>query len=310
MLYLINFFERFLGEGGDLTLFMTGRKPRPHTEPMYSGGNRDDFPITLGYDSVVYKDLIGSHIQNSENIVICQSFYNGYLSGCFAPSERYSPRPSVSWRILYEYDSFLQEIEKTWKLRNGESKQIYSLAFDEIAFGAFFMKNYGTDQTIVTNVLDIEKVYEEGFRLTACAARGSTFSIVMTKDTDEYHGKNQKWFTRTSWEEVGIKLEKQYKKGRAVTGICYSTGQGRYFVVLTETPQKQKYKWFDHSDTTIRDDWMDAQHKEGYHPTIIFKDPTDEKILVVMTMDENRSGYSCRFDYKVADLLWPRRNSR
>lgn len=282
---------------------MTGRKPRPDTEPMCSGGNRDDFPITTGYDSVVYKDLIGSHVQNSENIVISQSFHNGYLSGCFAPSERYSPRPSVSYAILYDYDSFLEKVEKNWKLRT--SKRIYSLAFDEIAFGAFFMSNYGTDQKIVTHILDIAKVYQEGFRLTACAARGSTFSIVMTKGTDEYHDKNQKWFTRTSWEEVEIKLEKQYEKGKALTGICYSTGQRRYFVVLTETPQRQQYKWFDHSDTTIRDDWMDAQHKEGYHPTIIFKDPTDETILVVMTMDENRSGYSCRFSHKVADLLRP-----
>ena len=303
MLYLINFFGRFSGEGGDLTLFMTGRKPRPDTEPMYSGGNRDDFPITTGYDSVVYTDLIGSHIRNSENIVICQSFYNGYLSGCFAPSERYRPRPSVSWAILYEYDSFLEKVKENWKLR--KSKQVYSLAFDEIVFGAFFMKNYGSDQTIVTNILDIEKAYEEGFRLTACAARGSTFSFVMTKDTDEFHDKNQKWFTRTSWEDVAFKLDKQYKKGKALTGICYSSGQERYFVVLTETPQKQKYKWFDHSDTTTRDDWMGAQHERGYHPTIIFKDPADGTILVVMTMDENRSGYSCRFDYKVADLLRP-----
>ena len=286
-------------------MFMTGRKPRPDTEPMYSGGNRDDFPITTGYDSVVYKDLIGSHIQNSENIVIYQSFHNGYLSGCFAPSERYSPRPRVSWEILYDYDSFLKMVEKNWKLRNGKSKQIYSLAFDEIAFGAFLMANYGTDQTIVTNILDIEKVYEEGFRLSACAARGSTFSVVMTKGTDEYHDKTQIWFTRTSWEEVAFKLEKQYKKGKTVTGICYSKNQGRYFVVLTETPQKQKYHWFDRRDTTTRDAWMDAQHKKGYHPTIIFKDPTHDNTLVVMTKDENRSGYLCRFDHRVADLLRP-----
>lgn len=303
MLYLINFFERFLGEGGDLTLFMTGKIDRPETEPLYSGGNRDDFPITLGYDSVVYKDMIGSHIRNSKNIVICQSFHNGYLSGCFAPSKWYSPRPSVSWAIFYDYYSFREKVKKNWKLR--ESKQIYSLAFDERAFGAFFMTNYGTAQTIVTKISDIKKVYEKGFRLTACAARGSTFSIVMTKHTDEYYDKNQIWFTSTSWEEVGIELEKQYEKGKVVTGICYSSGRERYFVVMTETPEKQTYKWFDHSDPAARDDWMDTQHKKGYHPTIIFKDPADDTILVVMTKDENRSGYSCRFDHKVADLLRP-----
>ena len=69
------FFLYFLGEGGDLTLFMTGRKLRPGTEPMYSGGNRDDFPITIGYDSVKYKDFVSSHLFNSENILVCQSLH-------------------------------------------------------------------------------------------------------------------------------------------------------------------------------------------------------------------------------------------
>ena len=60
---------------------MTGKKPRPDTEPIYSGGNRNDFPITTGYDSVKYTDFISSHIRNSENIVICQNFDDGYFSG-------------------------------------------------------------------------------------------------------------------------------------------------------------------------------------------------------------------------------------
>jgi len=280
---------------------MTGKKPRPDTEPMYSGGNRNNFPITTGYDSVEYKDLIGSHIQNSENIVICQSFHNGYFGGCFAPSETYRPRPGVSWAILYDYDTFLEEVDRNWKL----SKQIYTIAFDEIAFGVFFMKNYGTAQTIVTNLCDMEKKWKDGFKITACATRGSTVSIVMTRETEEYHGKTQIWFTRTSWQDVENRIEKKYKEGKAVTGICYSTGQRRYFVVMTETQKKQKYAWFERSEAKNRYDWMDAQHKEGFHPTIIFKDVTDNQTLVVMTKDENRSVYSSRFDYKVADLLRP-----
>jgi len=272
---------------------------------MYSGGNRNDFPITTGFDSVVYKDLIDSHIRNSENIVICQSFHNGYLSACFAPSERYNPRPRVFGVILYDYDAFLDKVGKNWQLRNGKSKQIYSLAFDEIAFGAFFMANYGTTQTIVTNLCDIEKKWEDCFQITACAAWGSTFTIVMTKETEEYQDKTQIWFTRTSWEDVDTKIEKKYKEGKAVTGICYSTGLGRYFVVMTETLQEQEFMWFRKSDTAARDEWMDAQHKEGFHPTIIFKDVSDDQTLIMMTKDENRSGYACRFDCKVADLLRP-----
>ena len=37
---------------------MTGKKLRPRTEPMYSGGNRQNFPITSGYDIVDSIDFI------------------------------------------------------------------------------------------------------------------------------------------------------------------------------------------------------------------------------------------------------------
>jgi len=49
------------GEGGDLTLFMTGKKValnpdwRPRTEPMYSGGDRATFPVTKEYRSTRYE---------------------------------------------------------------------------------------------------------------------------------------------------------------------------------------------------------------------------------------------------------------
>ena len=118
----------------------------------------------------------------------------------------------------------------------------------------------------------------------------------MTKGTDEYKGI-QSCFTCISWQEADNEIQKDYKEGRAVTGICYSTGVGQYFIVMTETPQGQTYKWFD--DTTVRRNWMDVKYKEGFHPTIIFKDPTDKKTLVVMSTDNNRSGYVYVANHKV-----------
>jgi len=47
---------------------MTGKKRRPRTEPMYSGGKRRDFPITTGYNSVDCIDFIRSHMSKSQNI--------------------------------------------------------------------------------------------------------------------------------------------------------------------------------------------------------------------------------------------------
>jgi len=285
------------GEGGDLTLFITGKLPRPRTEPIYSRRNRNDFPITTGYDSVEYTDFIGSHLLSSEDILISQSFHNGCFSGIFAASKMYTPRPAVSWEIRSDYDSFFELVNENWNRMNRQSKQIYSLACDEkLGFGVLFLANYGVDQTILTNTSDIGKKEKDGFQITACAARGSTFYIVMTKDTREYQGK-QAWFTLNSWDEAKNVIQENQDKGRVVTGICYSTGQRKYLVVVMETTQDQIYRKF--RRVTDLDNWVKEQYKEGFHPTIIFKDPADTKTLVVMIKDGNRSCYTCKYDCKV-----------
>ncbi len=293
------FFLYFLGEGGDLTLFMTGKKQRPSTEPVYSGGNRNVFPITSGYNEVEYTDFISSHIKNSANILVSQSLCNGTFSGCFAPSNMYSPRPALTWGIRKDYDSFLEFVKEKWKWINGKSFSIYSLACDEnLGFGVFFTENYGTAQTIIlTGNTEIQKKYDEGFMITACAARGSTFYVVMTKDTEEYKGKAQTWITGDTWTEACDKISEKYKERKIITGICYSTGLKQYGVVMTESSEGQTSRWFDDGPDT--NNWMDEQHQVGYHPTVIFKDPTNNKIFVVMTTDKNRTDYIYRINYKL-----------
>jgi len=277
---------------------MTGKKERPSTEPMYSGGNINDFPITTGYDSVQYTSFIGSHLFNSKNIVICQNFHDGYFSGCFAPSKMYSPRPTLSWGIRKNYGSFIKFVKENWQRTNGRSLKIYSLACDEnLGFGVVFMENYGTKQSIVVNLENIKKKREKGFKITACASWGSKFYIVMTKDTNEYEGRPQSCFTCKSWTEAKSKIHKYYEKRKGITGICYATGLGKYFVFMTETQQRQAYKRFDNNVT--RDNWMQEKHNEGFHVAIIFKDPTDNNILMVMNKDETRSRYISRINYKV-----------
>ncbi len=284
-----------------MTLFMTGKKRRPSTEPMYSGGNTRNFPITSGYATVEYTDFIGSHLFNSENILVSQSMCNGYFCGCFAPSKMYNPRPALTWGIRKDYDSFLEFVKEKWKWINGKSYNIYSLACDDnLGFGVFLMENYGTAQCIIpTGTSRIQAKYDEGFMITACAARGSTFYVVMTKDTEEYKEKAQTWFTRSTWTEANNEIQKEYKEGKAITGICYSTGLKEYGVFMTETSEGQTYKWFD--DGTAACNWIDEQYQVGYHPTIIFKDPTDNEVLVVSTRNENRSGFTAtiRLNYKL-----------
>ena len=278
---------------------MTGRMDRPRTEPLYSGGNRKDFPITTEYDSAPkYTEFVRSYLDDSENIVISQSFHNGYFSGIFGPLKSYLSRPSVSCASRSDHDSFIELADTNRNLQGGESKHISSLACDEkLGIVMLFMANYGSAQTILTNTSDIEKLMNDGFKITACAAWGSTFYIVMTKGTREYKGK-QRWFTANSWDKATKLIQENQDEKRVVTGICYSTGQKMYLVVVMETPQEQIYKKV--CDVADLDNWMKEQHKEGFHPTIIFKDPTDKKTLVVMVNDGKKVPYICKCNCKVS----------
>ena len=274
---------------------MTGKKLRPRTEPMYSGGNIQNFPITSGYGTIDYADFIRSHVLNSQNILISQSMHDGFFSGIFASSKLYNPRPATAWGIRKNYAEFLAFAEEEQK-----SKEIYSLACDEkFGFGAFFMKGYGTTQVIINSTDDIKKKWDDGFKITSCAALDSTFYIIMTKGTKEYHGKQQMWFTRGTWRKTTDEILKGYAEGKAITGICYSAGLEQYLVVMTKMPQNQTYRWFDTTDTIAMSEWEDEKLEKGFHPTIIFKDPTDNKTLNVMTEDENRSRHVHRAHYEL-----------
>ena len=275
---------------------MTGKKPRPSTEPIYSGGNRLDFPITSGYDSVRYTDLITSHVRNTPNILICQSMHDGYFYGCFATSKRYIPRPTVSWGRRENRDAFFEFVEEQAQEKDGK-RHIYSLACDEkLGFGAFFIEKYGTKQLIISKTSRIKERWDEGFKITACAAQGSEIYAVMTKNTKEYEGKNQRWFTRKAWDDVERLIE-QYEEGKVITGVCYSSKLGLYFVVMTESPENQKYKWFDEGSPITP--LLNKRHKEGFHPTIIFTDQTDGAVLVVVTTDKRRSTFKAAINYKI-----------
>ena len=76
------------------------------------------------------------------------------------------------------------------------------------------MENFGTNQAIITNTSDIQKFWKDGFRITACAARGSTFYIIMTKGTKEYGEKSQVWITGNTWLEVDTEIRKGTRPGK------------------------------------------------------------------------------------------------
>lgn len=298
-LLILIYLKLFAGKGGDLTLFMTGQIPRPRTEPMYTGGNRWEFNITGG-QTVDYTNFIAGYIQNTEKLVISQCMDGGKFCGIFATSKLYSRCLSQSWGIRENLDSFYALVEEKWKWVDGKSENIYSLACDEtLGFGVFLMEGYGTNQSILTGTDDIGEKWDNGLMITACAARDSTFYIIMTEDTKEYHGKGQKWFTRNTWKDASDEIQEGYRDGYAITGICYSTGLKQYFVAMTETPERQDYKWFNVTEEDCQP-WLDQKYLEDLHPTIIFKDPTDATILIVTTEDENISDYEYTYNNELS----------
>ena len=78
-------------------------------------------------------------------------------------------------------------------------------------------------------------------------------------------------------------IKQQWADGKNLTGICYSTGKKQYFLVMTEQSAGQLQNYF----TTDSDQEVDKWWKEGRHPTIIFRDPSDNKVLIVMTSDSS-----------------------
>lgn len=269
------------GEGGDLTLFMIGKKPRPSTEPMYSGGNREDFPFDDMFDRHTYTDLITGFVKNTQKILLSQNLHDGRLSGCLGTSDLYSPTPARAWGLPSDYDSFVQFVQEMWN----KGYNIYSLACDQRqGFGVFFMRDFGTNQYIFASTSIIRKK-EEDLKITACTARGSTFYVVMTKDTKEYNGKAQSWFTSNTWSDVQIQIQKGYSERKKITGICYSVGLHKYFVVMTEeSSQWQRCRLFNTSSDAKQ--WS-KEILEDDQTAIEFHVPVEGKFLVVVTKDKN-----------------------
>lgn len=118
----------------------------------------------------------------------------------------------------------------------------------------------------------------------------------MTRETKEYKWKEQAWFTPNTWHEANDEIKEEYREGKVITGICYSPGLKQYFVVMTAIPERKTWKWFDVTEPAASG-WMKSLWE--YHPTVIFKDPTDKKTLVVMTADENISSSRCTCKFSV-----------
>ena len=238
-------------------------------------------------------------MKNTGQIVISQSINNGTLSAIFAPDSRFTPRPAAGWWLASDYDSlmkYLAEQKLPGKCVAKEGNYVFSLACDDdLGFGVFTLGGFGTAQEITWDSGSdiVTEWWDAGYEITACGARNSRFYYVMTKGAKGYNGKAQACGTMNSWGEAEQFIEAMWGEGKIITGICYSTGLNQYLVIMTESSEGQIYELLESAGK----DWLDEWYAKEHHPTIVFKDPSQQNILVVMTGDANRSGYTNRYNY-------------
>ena len=173
---------------------MIGKSVRPSREPLYSEGNREQFPIPPEYERVEYMDFIRSHVKNRDLILISQSLCQNYFCGIFASHKKLSYGRTISWWIAKDYDDIFSVIRQKWE----EGQFVYSLVADDTTgiFGAFLIKGYGNGQKIIPydalndtgfdSVADLLKLWEEvryDKRTTDVVALGDITSITSNGST-------------------------------------------------------------------------------------------------------------------------------
>ena len=280
---------------------------RPSTEPLYSKGTREHFPIPSKYQKVKYTDFISSHVKNCDDMLISQSLHKKRFSGIFGPHKKYKKSGGFwgggfehSWGKKRTYDDLVEYVKQEWK----SNKHIFSLTADDESgsFYVYLVKGYGDVQSIVKgkDLSLVEKNWDNGKMITSCTSKGSTYYIVMTDNVNGYHGKGQTYISTSSWSDIENEIGKHYKDGKIITSICYNQGLQEYLVVMTTSSAGQSYKWTNNPTSNPTKTWMDKMYKvKDYHPTIIFEDPNDDQTLIVMTSDNDRTCYTTRYNYEL-----------
>ena len=219
-------------------------------------------------------------------------------------------KKSAYGKLIPDFGEFYEFINMNWKMEPKMS--IVSLGCDEeLGFGVFCVEGHVEYQVLLQigkndKLLDssIQNEWEKGAMITACAARGSTFYIVMTKDA-KLISKNSGQICRItgSWDLTVSYIKDNYrKKNYILTGLCYSIKMAKYFIVLTKRLSiRQELKLFKASDgLKIRQKWLKEKYKQGLSPSLLFVDPTNDKTLIVATKQEGKKDYICKFSYELS----------
>ena len=164
---------------------MSGKMQRPRTEPMYSGGNRVEFPVTSEYNTVHYTDFIYSrpHYKHwKTNDIPKHAWWEilCHFSNVKTLQSKACPQLGNKKKLWFFSGICWRRMGmEEWKVKG----DIFLPCDENFGFGVYLMEKYGRNQTILSGTANIQKNWDEGIEITACAAWECTFYITMTKDT-------------------------------------------------------------------------------------------------------------------------------
>ena len=81
-------------------------------------------------------------------------------------------------------------------------------------------------------------------------------------------------------------IENEWRSGKIVTSICFCESKKRYLVVMTESDSRQHTRWC--KGNRKDENWTKDKERGGFHPTIIFNNPTNGLTWRVVTTDNDR----------------------
>ena len=139
--------------------------------------------------------------------------------------------------------------------------------------------NSGTDQIIVSvdDYSETDFMWSD-FKITSCTSVGGRYQLVLAKGAPGFSGE-QRVDIFSKWEDFLPRIE-------VITGICYNSQKQEYMVVsteMTDQPFDSCDRWFNSWDLISITQWKNEKLKLGMTPKLIFRDPTNWQVLIVVS---------------------------
>jgi len=208
------------------------------------------------------------HVENSNYTVISQTMTNKYYLAVFAVLRNLTPRPHYKIKVV----KTIAEVELDWR--------ITSMASNETMISVVYL-DQPCDQILVP-VTDHAKYAATDYRVTTVCGEPRTGDYYCAMVLDSSNTAHQVVGTHDSLDQAAL-----HQAGYIITSIAQSTTAGNYLVVKTHSAMKQVYRWEDDDDDYYS--WYEERVKEGYSPTLVFRDMISHRRLYVMTADNNIS---------------------